>query len=691
MISAHNQVVDRVERVAPSHRSLIGVADILLPTSLGLWAFGISHTNVSSLGSYGLLPLLPLTVYLGVALLVLSAAIELTRDRPPSRWRMSAHSVGLVIMLYAIAPVVYSQARYSWLYKTIGVVQYVNQHGHLDNQIDIYQNWPGFFALAAWFGKVAGVASPLSYAKWAQLVFELAALPILYSAYQAVSLSLRQRWLALMLYPAANWIGQDYYSPQALGTLLSLGILALVLRWLHMGNRARFVDERPSMGKANQLKKSKDASTASRQRIWQKIATRGPISSMPGRHERAQANDQSSSFQASTTRIAPSRSLIANKKSAATYVGVVVLVYFVLTFTHELSPYILAIQIGALAAVRLLRPRLLAFLLAAIAIGYLLPRFSYVNSHYGLLSSVGSFFRNVRPPHATGGGPIPESQKIIYDCSNLLSAIMWAAALVGIWMRRKSGRTALALGILAYSPGLILVLQAYGNEGVLRVYLFSLPWTAALVASALIPYSGLEDFGQRRQSATFDEHGRFRRPGGAARIAGALGIVVALFFPSFFGGDKADVMSQSEVGTVTNFMNSAPAGPVLLAIDNSPISDTERYNLFPLQSIFGSDGALGSRPVTSNIAEELAQYAVAYTRGLRPSYVLVTPSMIAVNQAEPVTQPGSFRTLLSSLARSHWWRLLVDKNGTVIYEIPPGHLAIPAPAKSAPVPVFGLP
>ena len=61
---------------------------------------------------------------------------------------------------------------------------------------------------------------------------ELATLPLLYLAYEALSLGVRQRWVALMLYSSSNWIGQDYYSPQALGTLLSLGIMAIALRWL---------------------------------------------------------------------------------------------------------------------------------------------------------------------------------------------------------------------------------------------------------------------------------------------------------------------------------------------------------------------------------------------------------------------------------------------------------------------------
>ena len=222
--------------VAP-RRTSIHFSDVALPVSIVLWVIGVSRTNTTTLGPFGLPAQLPVIFYAGVALLVLSAVVELTIDNP-SRWRMALHAIGLVVMLYGTGALVYPEGRYSWLYKTIGVVQYVNAHGQLNSTIDIYQNWPGFFALAAWFGKVAGVSSPLAYARWAQVVFELAALPLLYLIYDALSLTFRQRWMALLLYSAANWIGQDYLSPQGLGTVLSLGIMALTMHWLYTGNRA---------------------------------------------------------------------------------------------------------------------------------------------------------------------------------------------------------------------------------------------------------------------------------------------------------------------------------------------------------------------------------------------------------------------------------------------------------------------
>jgi len=529
----------------------------------------------------------------------------------------------LVVMLYGTAPLVYSQGRYSWLYKHIGIVQYVNSHSRLNRYIDIYHNWPGFFALASWFGKVAGVGSPLEYAKWAQLVFELAALPLLYLAYEALSLGVRQRWVALMLYSSSNWIGQDYYSPQALGTLLSLGIMAIALRWLYVGN-----------------------SSAKR---------------MPGQTPHVALAEHAGE---------PWTSLRVGQRGLIC--AVLLILFFVLTFTHELSPYILATQLAALAVARLLRPGWLPIALAVIAFGYLLPRFNYVNSRYGLEDSIGQFLRNAAPPSAKT--TISASQHLIQRCEMLLSLGMWGVALVGAWLHRRSGRSVLALLLLAFSPLIVLLAQAYGNEGILRAYLFSLPWTAALAASMLAPMEARTNrIGLfRRQDRVTGIGDRRLIRAESLRIPLAIAVVLALFFPSFFGDDSFNVMSQNEVTTVTSFFRSAHAGPVFLAASNAPASDTFNYNLFPLAPIFGNTGSVnGMKPANPDIANVLAFEAVRYTGGSEPAYVLVTPSMIAYNESYQSVLPRNFTILLDSLSHSRHWRLVTERSGTFIYELPP--------------------
>lgn len=583
-------------------------SDLLLPVSLILWAVGVARTDARVLGPYGLVTVLPLIFYAGIALLVVSATIELARGHP-SRIRMAAHAVALAVMLYGSAPIVYSQARYAWLYKTVGVVQYVGAHGQLNQHIDIYQNWPGFFAFAAWFDKVAGVASPLAYAKWAQLAVEIAALPLLYLIYEALSLPLRQRWIALLLYTASNWIAQDYFSPQALGTLLSLGIMAVAMKWMYAGNLP-------------------GSSTLRRRR-------HGGNSEAPaGRH-------------------AP--------PPPALFLVALILVYLVLTFTHELSPYIVLAQLGAVSIAGFIRPKWLVLALSAIAVGYFIPRFSFVNNHYRIVSSIGSLFTNAAPPSITGSGyAVPGSQLLIQRCADGLSVLVWLLALLGVWLGRRSRQTTITLALLAFSPLVVLIAGAYGDEGILRVFLFSLPWSAALAASVLAPVPALGAESRRRHQLT----------AGALRIPIALGAILILFLVAFFGDDQFNVLPQPEVAAVTSFMQTAPAGPVYYAIDNAPVDGTARYHLFPSTAIFGTGAVWGTKPAQSNIAEALAAGAGRYTLGREPTYVLITPSMISYGRSYGIPV-SDFTILLASLSHSKIWQLIVNNAGTIIYELPP--------------------
>ncbi len=618
--------------------SLPRLLDLLLPVSVALWALGVSQTHITRLGPYGLPPELPALFYAGVVLLVISASAELARPEP-TPWRMALHATALVVMLFGTAPLVYAAGRYEWLYKTIGVVQYVNAHGVLNPHIDIYQNWPGFFALTAWFDKVAGLSSALAYGKWAQLAFELAAIPLLYLIYTALGLGPRQRWLAIMLYSASNWVGQDYFSPQALGTVLVLGVTAITLRWLYAGSEWTLLPER----------------AAGRLRRPRNEATPGPA--------------------------APVRTDLPR---VSMVIVTVLLTFFVLTFTHELSPYILAGQLACLAAFRLIRPRWLPLAMLAIALAFFIPHYHYVASHYAVFS-IGNLLHNAFPPSFSAGQVAP-AQQFVQRASEALAAFIWVLSALGAWLSRRSKVLVLTLVLLAYSPFGVLAISDYGHEGILRVYLFSLPWAAALASMAIAPVARAIRTSSTADSAadtpadteedTQDGQGSSRqrsRPAASAlrvlRIPLALGIALTLFFPAFFGDDSYNVMPPQEVATMTAFWRHATPGLVWLPIDNAPVADTARYYLFTLSPIFGQGGFLGAKPATAGVANLLAATARARTTPEQEAYVLVTSNMYAYNASDGVTTPHSFATLISSLGHSRSWRLIVRTRHVAIYQL----------------------
>jgi hypothetical protein len=592
------------EQAGGSGTSLLVLRSALLPLSLILWGIGVSRTNINNLDPYGLTGALSPIFYAGLALLIVSAGIEFSRSLL-SPARLALHAVALVIILYGTAPLIYSEGRYAWLYKTIGVTQYVGAHGSLDRTIDIYQNWPGFFALAAWFNKVAGTGSPLDYAKWAQLAFELAAIPLLYTIYHSLFLPVWHRWLAIMLYAASNWIAQDYYSPQGMSTLLALGIMALVTRWMFVVTSER--RQRDSAGS------SRDQYGADRRRdtVKREVRRSGP------------------------------------------FIVALAALFFVLTASHELSPYIVVVQIVALSITGLARPRWIALVAVAIALGYLLPNFTYVNSHYGLTSSLGSFFNNVRPPSDASGGVEPsQADKIIADCTKLLSVGIWLLAIAGAWRLRKSRRIVVALLLLTFTPVLVLLGGAYGNEGLLRVYLFSLPWAVALAAGALAPL--------RNQAKEIGYN--------ALRAVVPLTLALVLFFPSFFGNDQSNVMTPSAVNTTLAFFQSAKPGSLITVIGNAPVSDTADYNDFPVGTVFGAGGLLPGNQAISQAPAYLARTMQNYSGDL-PVYIVMTPSMSSYNAEFGVTTPSNVTALLAELAKSPFWRLVANNAGTQIYQM----------------------
>ena len=653
-----------LERPAPApresvrpRRALIHVGDYLLPLSVLMWTVGLSRTHAPSFQPYGLITSLPLIYYAGIALLVISAVIEL-RHVSLSEWRLAAHVVVLVVMLFATAPIVYPAGRYAWLYKTIGVVQYINAHGQTNDTIDIYQNWPGFFALAGWFTKVAGVGSPLAYAKWAQVVLELAALPLLYLIYDALALPVKLRWVAVLLYYSANWVGQDYFSPQGLGVVLSLGIMALAMRWLYvprlprdrLGRRAghrrrhgpRPGDARIGYGRDDLRRRDGPDYGA---RWW----------SFPGEHD--------------------------VRWSVAICVAIV-LIYFVLSMSHQLSPYLVAIQLGGLAAAKLLRPRWLPVLLGAVAVGYLLPRFGFVNEHFGLLNSIGRIFSNVKPPSQSTTPTTSASQILISRCSKAVAVGIWFLALAGAWVRRRSGQSVLALLLPAFSPLVLLGVVAYGNEGILRAYLFSLPWSAALAASALAPAPRVI----LAKTKAYRARVRYQTRGqGTVRIVVTLFIVLGLFFPAFFGNDSYNVMSAAEVSTLTSFQQNVPPGSTIFnAGVNAPFEDTSNYNLIQHQSIFGRYGLKGNELLKPDVAEQLLYNVLNSTSRNLPVYVIIAPSMINYNRAYPLVPAGAFAVLAKSLADTPPWTLVLRKAGMVIYELPPHTLPVYISSNRAP-------
>jgi hypothetical protein len=156
--------------------------------------------------------------------------------------------------------------------------------------------------------------------------------------------------------------------------------------------------------------------------------------------------------------------------------------------THQLSPYLAFLAVAALTFTRMIRRWTAGFLLIIPAV-----LFAYLNRDVlgPFISSrdLGQFLENLRPPtHSTSTALEPALiNRITFYVPAATMAVIGVLALVVLWRHRT--RQIFALVVAAVSPVALFFGSSYGNEGIFRVALFSLPWLSILVVY-LLPEPG---------------------------------------------------------------------------------------------------------------------------------------------------------------------------------------------------------
>ena len=209
-----------------------GTFFLLLPlAAAAMWSWSFLDADPRQMGSLGLLTLFsPLTI---LALVLLLAGFLLALYRALPDWLLAAYLAIYVLLVHGTPVLLYGTLRYSWAHKHVGIVDFIQRHGMVDPSIDvgqIYHNWPGFFAGSALLTEISGQTDALLIASWAPVVFNLINVVILRFVFRGLTRNRILIWLALMFFLLINWVGQDYFSPQAIGFILYLALIGLMLR-----------------------------------------------------------------------------------------------------------------------------------------------------------------------------------------------------------------------------------------------------------------------------------------------------------------------------------------------------------------------------------------------------------------------------------------------------------------------------
>jgi hypothetical protein len=208
--------------IALRHLSLL-----LSLAAIVLWLVAVPGLPGVDASYYGLLfsgtgPLLAVCIVLCTAALCVAVR---QRQLLPAAVAVAAAIVVARVTTFAATEV----PLYDWTYKHLAVVDYIMVNGRIaPDGTDIYTQWSAFFTLWAWFCDVTGLA-PITVAHvFAPVVHVLIALTV-YTGARVLGQSRRTAITAAFIAEITNWVGQDYFSPQAWSLVLAFGMLVLLL------------------------------------------------------------------------------------------------------------------------------------------------------------------------------------------------------------------------------------------------------------------------------------------------------------------------------------------------------------------------------------------------------------------------------------------------------------------------------
>ncbi|WP_240106436.1 hypothetical protein [Streptomyces sp. MUM 203J] len=490
-----------------------------LPVAAALWGYALPRIGFRDIGDYGLLDRFPGAYY--ASLLVLTAGFVVSLRRAGTApWWPAAHTVAVLVALKAPPALLYDSVRYAWAGKHDEVITRlltegtVHPYTELSGGMAAYDQWPGFFALNAALVRAFGVDGAAVYANWAPVVLGLLMLPVLVLLYRTFTEDWRLVWTGVWIFQLANWVGQDYLSPQGFSYLLFLTILTVVLR--------HFV--RP--GSAGPLRDRASIDPAA-----------APVPPSRTRRERALA----------TLLLLP---LVVTVNAS-----------------HQLTPVMLCATLAVLCLTRRHRNLGLLAVCALVMAAWFLTmgRPLFLDTLGGLRDSLGDLLGNSRAGYA--GDPTGPGPELVGAANIAMVLALAALAATAVLVRRRLVRSALPLLLASAAPLPMFAVNDYGGEMLFRVYLFGLPGTAFFAAAALVPAAGAT--GRAWRAA---------RRATAVALPVALAALLAGFLPSYYGKEGMHYAPPGELALVRRAHDRAPDGALIMATAGSFPGAYTRYD-----------------------------------------------------------------------------------------------------------------
>jgi hypothetical protein len=440
----------------PTPRRVLIALYAMLTVGLLLFWIPLRGVHLDAMNGYGLIGVLPIATLVGAALMVVTFMATLALQRP-HRLLLSLQVFLMVLALHAVTLALEPYARFPTAWQTAGFIEYITRNHTVSWDLDARFSTPGFFAFIAFVMKAIGQNDIEPLLRWAPAVTNLLYLIPYILILRVLRATWRAKWFAAWLFIAANWVGQDYLSPQASAYLLYMFFVAILVNWF------RHHDETTQRAGRRRTAETREQRSGPFWRLYDWLFGPKDPGELPA--PKVSVRDQS----------------------------ILLILLFVLilvgTAAHQLTPFLMTASAAGLVIVRRCSLRGLPFIAGVVYAAWIsFMTVGYWSSRKGeLFGGLGNVFANVQ--QSTGGriGNTANSTATVQEMRILIAVAVMGLAVAGLLRRRSRGiddRVALVLVVVPFSS---FGLQNYGGELALRIYFFMLPAACLLIAYLFFP------------------------------------------------------------------------------------------------------------------------------------------------------------------------------------------------------------
>jgi hypothetical protein len=582
---------------------------------LARWSTVLPAVHTNQMGELGLLSVLPFTIFAALLILTLSFCLAVQQPTTPTPilW---LHIVLFIVIVHGTPALTYDSLRYSWAWKHVGIIDYIQRQGGVNlhvGSLEIYHRWPGFFAVNALLTDLTGAASALNYAAWAPVFFNLLIVWALLLIFQTQSTDQRLVWQAVWFFTLTNWIGQDYFSPQAMNYFLHLVIVGLALRWFY----CRTIPSQATLYRW--VRSARVTRWLYQGAQWLTRHDRPPV--------------------------------MAEAPSPAAAWLIILLLFTVVVSSHQLTPFITILTVGLLVCFQRCRTRLLPVVMI-VMVGCWLLFVGGSEIHQELwetLDSFGKVTTNVTS-NLVDVEQAPASQQFVSFIARLLTVGVWLLALEGMIQLWRMRRWNLPFTLAAIAPFLMLLGSAYGGEIIFRVYFFALPFMAYFMAGVL--FASTDD---RYHWRTF-----------------CLNLLLSVllltgFMVAYYGKEQMYHFSRAEVDAGSYVQNIAVPNTLLIEGSRNYPSRFHNYEYFTYVAI-SREPAEAQKAIDADPVGSMKRWMS--NPDYAAAYLIITRSQKAEMKLNPETLPqGALERMEQALTASPDFRIIFANEDATVFAL----------------------